>query len=440
MSMLARLRMLVLVLAAAALALLAIGAADRYGAVTDVSRSGRNSLDPASVAALGLVDGPLEIIAFVPQEPALVAGISDFVARYARHKDDLELSFVDPRTNIEAASRYGARLGELALVSGPRVERVTRLDEPSVTNAIARLARGGERFVTLLAANGERRAARSANHDISDFGAALQQRGLAVREFRPASGATIPDNTAVLVIASPSVAYAPGELDAINRYVAGGGNLLWLAEPDQPPGLAMLGTALGVTLLPGTIVDPVGLTKFRNPAYAIAIETEPHAALEGFATTVAFPYAAALLPTPNLGWEVTPLARTADEAWTETGKFEGNVGFDADDEVKGALNLALALTRTLGDGREQRVVVIGDGDFLSNTFVENLGNLEFARRLTEWLAADDALIELNVSAVPDANLELAMWQRLLVFLVFGAVVPLGLGANALLFWWRRRHA
>ncbi len=433
-------RSVVAAVAVVAIALAVIDLANRHNRVVDVSRAARNSITPASVRVVQLLEAPLTVTAFVPDNPRLRRGLADFFARYGRHKPDLTLAFVDPREDLAAARELGANLGEIVISYQGRHERLTRLNESEVSNALARLARGAERFVTFLSANGERRVAREANHDLSAFAAHLESRGLAVREYATGSLAAIPDNAAVLVIASPAVAYAPGELDQINRFVAGGGNLLWLLEPDRPRGLDALASALGVSALPGTVVDPVGLTRLRNPAYAVAYEHADHALLEGFGQTVAFPYAAALLATPNAGWQATPIARTGDDAWTETGPFEGNVGYDADDEVQGSLVLGLALTRTRPGGGEQRVIVLGDGDFLSNSFVDNLGNRAFGRRVFEWLAADDALIDVAVEPVPDAVLELAMWQRMAIFLVFAVLVPLGFAVNGALYGWRRRHA
>ena len=414
--------------------------ADRHDQFVDVSRDARSSLDAKSLEVLGLLGAPVTVTAVLPRDHAVAPAIEAFFARYRRAYPALTLDFLDPRRELEAARRLGANLGEIVIAYQGRREHLTRIDESTVTNALARLLRGGDRFVTVLAANGERRATREGNRDISRFAATLGERGLAVREFALGTIDDVPANTAVLVIASPRSAYSLRELEAIERYVAAGGNLLWLAEPDQPPGLAALARSLGVEFLPGTVVDPLGLTRLGNPAYAVAVEHPQHPVFDGFDQTLAFPYAAALAATPNAGWDATTLAHTAAEAWTETGPFEGNVGYDGGDEIQGELILALALTRSRDDGTTQRVVVVGDGDAFSNAYVDNLGNREFGRRLVEWLAEDDALVDLQVEAVPDGLLDLEMWARMAIFVFFGLALPAFLLANGALIAWRRRHA
>ncbi|MEQ8662262.1 MAG: DUF4350 domain-containing protein [Gammaproteobacteria bacterium] len=440
MSSRARMRHAGRVIAVIAVAFTLVHLADRSNHVIDVSREARNSLTAPSLAILTLMEAPIEAVALVPPTLPVARSVSEFFSRYQRHAQDFSLEFLDPAEDPARARTLGATLGEVVLRYEGRSERLERLTESSVTNALARLARGAGRHIVFLAANGERQVDRDANHDVSLFARHLDERGLTVHPFRLGAQAAIPDNTAVLVIASPEVPYSVGELAQINAWVATGGNVLWLAEPDQPTGLAGLARALGVTRLPGTVVDPVGLTRLDNAAYAVVAEYPAHAALDGFRATVALPWACAFLPAADVGWTATPLATTGPGAWTETGAFSGNVGYDADDEVQGALIVALALTRPRADGGEQRVVVVGDGDFLSNTFVESLGNRELGRRLVEWLAADDALVDIEVPPVADALLDLAMWQRLAIFFCFGVLLPLAFLANAVLLAWRRRRA
>ena len=66
--------------------------------------------------------------------------------------------------------------------------------------------------------------------------------------------------------------------------------------------------------------------------------------------------------------------------------------------------------------------------------------MEFGRRTVEWLTGGDALLDIALPAVADATLDLALWQRVTIFLFFGVGLPLALGGNGALLWWRRRHA
>ena len=88
---------------------------------------------------------------------------------------------------------------------------------------------------------------------------------------------------------------------------------------------------------------------------------------------------------------------------------------------------------------EQRVVVIGDGDFISNSYIGNGGNKDFGTRVFDWLLADDALIEIAEPAVQDRAIDLS--DSALAIISFGFLVglPILLAGSGLWIWRRRRR-
>jgi len=247
----------------------------------------------------------------------------------------------------------------------------------------------------------------------------------------------------VLVIAAPQVNLLPGEVQLIHDYVNNGGNLLWLGDPGNLRGLKPLADALGVRFLPGTIVDPttqvLGIT---NPTFAIIADYPQHPVTQGLESIALLPTAAALAAVAPEGWQASPLLRTVERAWAENGALAGNVRYDAGKDTAGPLTVGVTLTRevTGSDGvkRTQRVIVTGDGDFLSNAFIGNGANLDVGNRLVNWLSHQDAFVTIPPRAAPDVSVELTKTSSLIIGLGFLLVVPgLLLGAG-LTIWWKRR--
>jgi ABC-type uncharacterized transport system involved in gliding motility auxiliary subunit len=85
-------------------------------------------------------------------------------------------------------------------------------------------------------------------------------------------------------------------------------------------------------------------------------------------------------------------------------------------------------------------VVIGDGDFLSNSFLGNGGNRALGERVFDWLLGDDALVDLPPRGAPDRVLRLS--QAGLDALGIGFIVglPLLLLIAGGFIAWRRRRA
>ena len=144
---------------------------------------------------------------------------------------------------------------------------------------------------------------------------------------------------------------------------------------------------------------------------------------------------------------------TRHASWSETGALDGPILFDKGRDIRGPLNLAVALTRTsdklagneaaksrAGDDNrpEQRVIIIGDGDFLANSFIPNGGNLELGMSIVNWLSQDDAFVNIPVKTARDRSLDMSRGGQLAIVAVFLALLPVTLIGSGVWIWLRRR--
>jgi hypothetical protein len=84
------------------------------------------------------------------------------------------------------------------------------------------------------------------------------------------------------------------------------------------------------------------------------------------------------------------------------------------------------------------VVVVGDGDFLSNSYVGNGGNLNLGLNLVNWRAADEGLVSIPPRTAPDTELSLSRDNSLLIGFGFLFALPAAFAAAGLGVWLRRR--
>jgi len=413
--------------------------AREYHLQFDWTRGGRNSLSEASRNVLQTFEAPVHITAFASEASGLRKGITAFVARYQKVRSRITLDYVDPNTDPTRVRAAGVRNeGELVVEVDGRKENLTQLTEEALTNALVRLARGGERWILFLAGHGERSPERQAGFDLSAWALQLNKRGLKTRSLSLADKNPIPDNTSVLVIAGPRVKLQAGELKQLEQYITRGGNLLWLADPGSTPGLERLGEALGVEFQRGVIVDPTSQAVTGKGANFIVVgRYGSHPVVKGFDLPTLYPDATGVSVQAPKGWESQTLLDTTPTAWLETGALSGPIRFDAGRDQRGPVNLAVTLTRKQ-DQREQRVAIFGDGDFLSNSFIGEGGNLELAMNLVNWLGSDDVFINVPVRTAPDLRLTLSRNSQLAIALGFLMVIPITLLAGGITVWWRRR--
>ena len=404
----------------------------------DWTHNSRNTLSEASRNLLKTLDKPVHVTAFARETDGLRANITEFVGRYQRYKKDIVLDMVNPDTDPARTRAAGVRLdGELVVEVNGRKENLNQLTEEAFTNALVRLGRSGERWLVFVTGHGERSADRKANFDLSTWAAQLNKRGLKTRALTLGNTA-IPENTSVLVIASPRVKFLAGEVKQIEQYLQRGGNLLWLADPGPLNGLERIAEMLGVEFQRGVVVDPTSQSLTGASAnFIVALRYGSHPAVQGFDLTTVFPEVAGITVQPPKGWEQQTIVDSAPTAWVETGPLDGKIKFDAGQDIRGPINLAVSLTRKL-EGREQRVVVVGDGDFLSNAFLANGGNLDLGMNLVNWLGSDDAYINVPTVSSSDLRLNLSPTQQIGIGLFFLILLPLGLLGGGIGLWWRRR--
>ena len=265
----------------------------RYHHTADWTSGGRHTLSEASTALLTRLQGPVEITGYARPDAELRGLIEDLIERFRRIKPDIGLRFVDPDKAPDEVRDLGIQTdGELVIRYAARSEHVEEHTEEALTNALQRVLRGGERFVVFLEGHGERNPVGHANHDLDQFAEQLGKRGIKVQGLNLASQPAIPDNTSVLVIATPEVDYLPREVEIVSAYLKRGGNLLWLADPGPLRGLDGLAAALGLKLSPGTLVDPAtAIFGIDHPAIVPVTGYPSTAPVAGFRYLTVFPYA-----------------------------------------------------------------------------------------------------------------------------------------------------
>ncbi len=413
---------------------------ERHALRFDWTADRAHTLAEPSLRALAEFSGPIELTAFVRPGGPLVDRVDALLERYLRAYPELRVERLNPDLAPARVRELGIGAeGELVLAYAGRREIVRELNEQAVTNALLALARDEIRHVRLLAGHGERRMSGEANHDLGRFGEELTRTGLKLESYSAAISGAVPDPTALLVIAGPRSALLPGELAQLEAYIDRGGNLLWLDDPDLVAILEPLADRLGVRFIPGVAVDAVGQAYgIGDPSFAVIAQYPLHPVTEGLAVVTVFPQARALELVPDSGWNGVPLLQTLARSWVESGPVDGTISQDGD-ERRGPLLLGLALTRPRAGGGEQRVAVIGDGDFLANTYLGNGGNLEFGLRLVNWLVADDDLVTIPPRAAPDRNLALSQLEIAIIAFGFLVVAPLSLLGLGFGTWWHRHH-
>jgi len=233
-----------------------------------------------------------------------------------------------------------------------------------------------------------------------------------------------------------------GELKLIEDLLQQGGNLLWLREPAQQNYLKSLDSILDISLVPGVVID--ANTKLRvvlgikHPAVIPVVDYQTHSITNSLKTHSLFPFSAAVAINDPSTWKAKVLFKSLERTWAEVSSLnKDELTFEKDlGDTRGPLILGVALSR-ITDNIEQRVVVVGDSDFLANGYLGNGANLSLGLNIINWLTQDESLISISPRAAPDQTLELGDNDIIFIAAVLLLAIPASLIITGFSIHWLR---
>lgn len=458
----------------------------QYKSDFDWTYGHQNTLTKASQRLLRTLPYPIHFYAFVyGNASGEQRVIQREVERYKRFKHNVTLKFIDPSIAPQLVHKYDVtQANEVVISYHGHHQALTQVTEPKVSEALEQLASKNNTHVTFLSGDGERSITQSDRNGYSSFAELLRSKGMHVSELNLAVHPKIPADTSVLVIADPTSALLPSERHIIERYVQRGGNLLWLADTDSSPHPVTLQKQLGVHWQKGYAVFPnyqeLGT---GNPGIYLAANYPENPITKNLNEITVFPFVRSIQTRKDSGWNQKPFLQTSASAWLETsGKTSGTIRFNAKRDIRGPLTIGLSETRSIrhkhpsrmpkglsttvekkskntrkssSPGKsgskqaataikrhpiQQRVVMIGDSDFLSNGDIGVLGNGNLGVDVVNWLAERNPALSITIPDAPDHDLYLPGWASWLITAGFVVVLPLLLIGFGVIRWAiRRRH-
>jgi len=410
----------------------------------DISQNGRNTLSQASVDILRKMNGPIQVTAYATEKHAQHGDVRDiirnFMQLYQRIKPDLSLIFIDPVEQPRLAKDAGVKVnGEMVVHYQQRQAHLTTINEQAFTQLLMRLARPEERLIMALSGHGERSLDGNANYDFGEFGRQLTVNGFVNQPLNLTLVQNIPVNTDVLLIASPQVDLMPGEVDKLLHYVDRGGNLLWLVDQESLRGLLPLTEKLRLVLTPGVVVDPQAEQLKAPVTFALGAIYGQHEITQHFNYITVFPFARQIAFNENDEWRTIPLVDVAPNGWVESGSLDETITFNQNEDVAGPVTIAVALTRQV-DHREQRIIVVGSGHFLANSYLGNGNNLDFGINMINWLTGDEDLVSIQPRATVDNQLVLNETALGSIVIIFLFILPSLFLISGVVIWWRRKRS
>jgi len=432
-----------------------------YNKDFDFTQSQQNSLHPSTQKLLKKLDKPLELLAYIPDDVAVHKALKKRVDKYKKYKKDTSLEIINPDLNPKRAKADGIQFsGQLLIRLGEKSEIVSSVDEQTVINVLQRLSRDKPRLAVFIEGHNERKPLEDNSNGMSKLVQVLESQGFNFQPHNLIRTQTIPSDATFVVIAAPQKDFLEGEVKVLKEYIKKGGNLLWMQEPGGLFGLDDLEQQLGLIINEGTMLDAnqalQDMLGIKHPAAIAIIDYGESSITKDLTVHTIFPFATAIqrdveadeskeASENKSNWKYQSLLTTLPTSWLESGEIQGDVKFDDEADIPGPLDIAMLMTRprataenSTGVAPEQRVIVMGDSNFMLNNFIGQGSNLELASNIFNWLGEDDELLSITPVVAPDTKLELPGWALYSIALFFLLILPIGLLLTGTVRWMRRR--
>src|SRR5262245_11234209 len=455
----------------------------RFPVRFDMTTAGLFSLSQQTKDMLRRLDKPVHITFF--HDPMMRETV-ELYQLMAAQTSKVTTEFYDPMLNPAQARMRGVEFAGTAIMeSEGRRLTVNTPSETDIANGILRVSQGVQQVVCFLQGHVEPDPFSLESHDHLEgtaghthglgsridiherHGMAKARHGLeamnyVVEKIALTQGGADLSRCSVLVVAGPKVPLLPVEVKAIDRYLAGGGNALFMLDPFITTGLEPVIREFGVVLDDDIVIDEA--SHFWTDVSAPAVTDYNRDEITQDLPLTFFPGARSLSPTPQRvpGTAVRPLINSSRESFGQSNR--DRVDFKPGTALPGPRTLmvivirrpefvasAEAVIRELqGKSAQQterqherpttrnRIAVIGDSDFATNSFYHIMGNGRLFLNTVNYLASQENLIGIAPRTYDLPRVNLTNRQIHGTVLLTIVLIPALMALVGIAVWWRQR--
>ena len=409
---------------------------------------------PETIALLESLDEPIHVLGFYTADTASQRSQAEASLQTMQaYTNQLSYEFIDPDENPLLAEQYDLSFaGTLVFTrEDGTFAKASTLTDQDLHTALVRTINPTVKTAYFLTGHGER--------DWEDFGAdgigtavtLIKESGFTVLPLNLFVSGSVPEDASAVFLIDQQAPLATEEVEALARYADAGGALFIARDAVDTEGrvaaendglLPWLQASWGITLRNDLIIDAslaqagqtIGLT-FVGAQYGSSPITQ---GLDQFGTI--FNVARSIAAEVPEGVTAVNLITTSDLAWGET-NFErmissGEVAPDEGEDAIGSLTVGLSAQNTASGAR---LVLFGDTDFLTTSFIQQGGNSFLFENAANWLANDVISIELSARESVPRQVTITQSQLSLLQLTSVCLAPGLLALVGLVVWYNRRQ-
>jgi ABC-type uncharacterized transport system involved in gliding motility auxiliary subunit len=435
----------------------------RYHQRIDLSAEKLHTLSEQTLKVLDDINRAGEditITAFVPSSSPERTLIQSLVDLYTYRSARLKFSFVDPDIKRELTESKGIdHIPSILFELGERRTVINDINEPHFTSALMGIRSTQTLTAAFLTGHGEPDpfSSNESQAGLSLLRERLDLDNLEISQLSIPRSNGVPQETSLLMIVGPQSNLSQQEIDAIARYLDGGGSVIALIEHGKSAGLVGLLGQYGITVNNDTVLDES--QNFYGDPSAIVVGGSPDSPI-----TQNLDEGMLFLNAGSLGFsgsyrlsdvEVESVVRSSSSSWSESTDI---YKFDETTEKHEAREMALLSKRALGpvetadassgetteteaaqpETKYAMILAVNDASFVLNANFEVLSNRDFILNAANYLTESQDLMSMRPPTSESRLLELSPIQRSLIFAVSLILTPLIIAGLGVWVWLKRK--
>lgn len=417
----------------------------RHSARIDTTTNRRFSLSQQTTNILAGLDREIQLTCFFKETTAGKKELEDLLEEYRSGSNLIIYDFIDPDKDPVAARRHEIKsYGTIVVESGGLQEKISVISEDEITNTILKVTRTERKRIYFVTGHGEKSIEGTDPEGINKLKDAILSENYDISEILTLREEEIPRDCEILVVAAAEKDIFPSEGTVVDRYLEEGGTLLILLEPilDLPVLYGIIGR-YGIEIGDDVVIDRFGRVLAGNFLTPVVNQYGEHPITRDFAHASFFPQARSITAREEQsdGVTVEVIASTGESAYAETNidaiLEEGKTQYEGEMDLAGPVGLAAVSTipvDTTGHqpyrrrGTNSRIVVFGDSDFASNSYLDLGGNKDLILNTISWLAEEEDLIAIRPKDSLTQPVMLTALQGRIVFWLPVIFMPAAIGA------------
>lgn len=361
----------------------------------------------------------------------------ELLTEYAHYTDRLRFEISDPDKKPGLAKQYNIKAYNTLIVEGNgKEERVEKTEEQLLTNAIIKVTREGKKKIYFTSGHGEKDPESAEANGLDKAKTALTNENYEIAKLVIAQENAIPADCSLLAVVGPRSDLFGSELSLIQSYLAQGGKLLALLDPDSPGSWSGLLAEWGFKIGNDIVVDASGFGQLfgAGPTMPIVSQYMPHDITKDFNLMTFFPEARSVSRASTMPDGVTfqEIGQSNQRSWGESSPLSGQqqIRYDEGMDLRGPVTLFASAEKVQGNSAgpgkpgKTRIIVFGDADFAGNSYFNAQGNGNLFLNAVSWLAEEEDLISVRARDPEDRRIAITQTQSRALLYIGVLLLPL----------------